>query len=137
MKSWSMKNQSLFVLLKSGRSPGDGAPARLVPASLVALVALVMAVACGPSGSGGKDATPPAECEAFDFDCKDGQQCIDSDLVCDGNQDCDTGADEEDCGGCDVGWMACDNGDCVLAAFVCDGVFNCADHSDEVGCPGP
>lgn len=94
--------------------------------------------ACGPTGDENRqDATLPADCEAYDFDCGDGDQCIDTDLVCDGTEDCDTGADEADCGDCEVGWMACDNGDCVHAAFFCDGVINCTDGSDEEDCPGP
>lgn len=101
-----------------------------------ACVLLVVLAACGPSGGNQADATLPADCDPYDFDCGDGDQCIDTDLVCDGTEDCDTGADEEDCG-CGVGWMTCDNGDCVHAAFICDGVINCTDHSDEDNCPGP
>jgi Low-density lipoprotein receptor domain class A len=106
---------------------------------VVATLAFILVAplgACGPSGDDRSDATLPADCEAFQFDCGDGVQCVDSDQICDGTEDCNTGADEADCG-CGVGWMTCDNGDCVHSAFICDGVFNCSDHSDEENCPGP
>lgn len=106
-----------------------------VSTTLAFAVALTLG-ACGPTEDKNQDATLPADCEAYDFDCGDGNQCIDTDLVCDGTDDCNTGNDESDCG-CGVGWMTCDDGGCVHAAFVCDGVFNCSDHSDEVDCPGP
>ena len=109
---------------------------RPLNAFVLAITMVALPGACGPSGNGQPDATPPAECEAYAFDCGDGVQCVKSDLVCDGTEDCNSGADEADCG-CGIGWMTCENGDCVHAAFICDGVFNCTDHSDEDNCPGP
>lgn len=106
-------------------------------AACIALVTLSALPACGPSKDTSKDATPPAECDDYQFDCGDGNQCVDADQVCDGTEDCATGNDETDCG-CGVGNWTCDDGQCIPAAFVCDGVFNCvADHSDEEDCPGP
>ncbi len=36
-------------------------------------------------------------CEGTQFSCQDGE-CIDSDMVCDGTEDCNTGLDEYNCG---------------------------------------
>ena len=101
------------------------------------LLATFAGFACGPKEGGEKvDAAPPAECEMDEFDCGDGQQCIDYSLVCDEYEDCNTGNDEANCSsGCGAGSYACDDGQCIHAAFVCDLVENCADGSDEVGCP--
>jgi hypothetical protein len=111
-------------------------PRHIINATItLALVALLGT--CGPTGDKNRqDATLAADCDPYDFDCGDGEQCVGTDVVCDGTEDCNNGADEADCG-CGVGWMTCDNGDCVHAAFICDGVYNCTDHSDEDNCPGP
>ncbi len=98
------------------------------------LLALTLS-ACGPTGDTEKDAGVPFQCEAFYFDCGDDDQCIPSNDVCDGTEDCATGADEANCGGCNPGYMPCDDGTCVPGIFICDGVHgNCPDDSDEAHC---
>ncbi len=89
---------------------------------------------CDPGGSGGQDAIPPAGCELGEFDCGTGEECIDSERVCDEVEDCSNGADERECS-CGPGLFTCDDGQCIHAAFVCDSVVNCDDGSDEADCP--
>ena len=102
----------------------------------IAILLLALATVSCASDDGGNqtDAAPPAGCVLGEFDCGDGNQCIDSDVVCDGTEDCNTGADELECG-CGAGQYRCDDGQCIHAAFVCDHVENCLDASDEQGCP--
>lgn len=91
-------------------------------------------VACNSSGPSKVDATPPAGCTLGEFDCGTGTECIDAQRVCDGNDDCSNGADEQSCG-CGAGLFQCTDGQCIPAAFVCDHVMNCSDESDENNCP--
>jgi hypothetical protein len=111
-------------------------PVAAFVATLVATLAL-LGSGCGPTDDKRRqDAIPPAGCDPYTFDCGDGEQCVESSQVCDGVQDCNTGADEEGCGGCEPGKKACDNGLCIPGIFFCDGVMgNCPDGSDEANCP--
>lgn len=64
------------------------------------------------------------------FSCGEGR-CIDSKYVCDGNINCNSGADERNCTQCAPTAVFCD-GRC---AHRCDGIARCADGADELGCP--
>ncbi|MFH2005615.1 MAG: LDL receptor domain-containing protein [bacterium] len=104
-------------------------------ASVAVLLLALMGAACAKDDGGGTpDAALPAGCVLGEFDCGDGNQCVEAEVVCDGTQDCDSGADELECG-CGAGRWQCDDGQCIHAAFVCDIVENCLDASDEQGCP--
>ncbi|XP_071889317.1 uncharacterized protein [Anas platyrhynchos] len=52
---------------------------------------------------------------------------------CDGEKDCDSGEDEENCGNvtCSAAEFTCNSGQCISKSFVCDGQGDCSDHSDE------
>ncbi|XP_026274807.1 very low-density lipoprotein receptor-like [Frankliniella occidentalis] len=64
------------------------------------------------------------------FACGEGR-CIDKKYVCDGNINCNSGADERNCTECAATAVFCE-GRC---AHRCDGIARCADGADEVGCP--
>uniref|UniRef100_A0A493T7F9 EGF-like calcium-binding domain-containing protein n=1 Tax=Anas platyrhynchos platyrhynchos TaxID=8840 RepID=A0A493T7F9_ANAPP len=52
---------------------------------------------------------------------------------CDGEMDCDSAEDEENCGivTCSAAEFTCSSGQCISKSFVCNGQDNCSDHSDE------
>ncbi|XP_041374230.1 low-density lipoprotein receptor-related protein 1-like [Gigantopelta aegis] len=85
------------------------------------------------------DYTPPSACdENFKFECKDGS-CINKRFLCDGDQDCNDGSDEDIskdgvCGNIscpDPSMFSCSNKRCIYMQFVCDGEADCTDGSDE------
>lgn len=54
---------------------------------------------------------------------------------CDGNWDCENGADEKGCGGCPSDMFICPSGrNCYSEAKRCDGVMDCLGFSDELNC---
>uniref|UniRef100_A0A493TJH3 EGF-like calcium-binding domain-containing protein n=1 Tax=Anas platyrhynchos platyrhynchos TaxID=8840 RepID=A0A493TJH3_ANAPP len=60
-------------------------------------------------------------------------QCIPVSWKCDGERDCDSGEDEENCGNvtCSAAESTCSSGQCISKSFVCNGQGDCSDHSDE------
>ncbi|XP_077334553.1 uncharacterized protein LOC143975874 [Lithobates pipiens] len=74
------------------------------------------------------------------FLCRDGKECVSLEYMCDGENDCLDGSDEEDC------TMYCKNEDffqcesstkCFEKKYRCDGVPQCPDGSDEKNCWRP
>ncbi|XP_057651724.1 basement membrane-specific heparan sulfate proteoglycan core protein-like isoform X29 [Diorhabda carinulata] len=83
------------------------------------------------SGSGA------GECRADDsVRCSDGSRVICADQVCDGIEDCDNGADEDNCGSaeCRQGEFKCDVYRCIPISQHCDGKADCTDGTDEHNC---
>uniref|UniRef100_A0A493SSL9 Uncharacterized protein n=1 Tax=Anas platyrhynchos platyrhynchos TaxID=8840 RepID=A0A493SSL9_ANAPP len=60
-------------------------------------------------------------------------QCIPVSWKCDGERDCDSGEDEENCGNVtrSAAEFTCSSGQCISKSFVCNGQGDCSDHSDE------
>ncbi|XP_047405620.1 prolow-density lipoprotein receptor-related protein 1-like [Sciurus carolinensis] len=65
-----------------------------------------------------------------------GEKCIPVTWLCNGEQECVDGTDEqceEACAGHPQAWQ-CDNGRCISISWLCDGAGDCLDGSDEVDC---
>uniref|UniRef100_A0A673TTJ8 Heparan sulfate proteoglycan 2 n=1 Tax=Suricata suricatta TaxID=37032 RepID=A0A673TTJ8_SURSU len=78
----------------------------------------------------------PVPCGLHEAMCPSGQ-CIPKDYLCDGQEDCENGSDELNCGPpppCEPNEFACGDGHCALKLWHCDGDFDCKDHTDEANC---
>nr|XP_021327248.1 low-density lipoprotein receptor-related protein 2 [Danio rerio]XP_021329685.1 low-density lipoprotein receptor-related protein 2 [Danio rerio]XP_021332074.1 low-density lipoprotein receptor-related protein 2 [Danio rerio] len=71
--------------------------------------------------------------------CEDRSGCVLNTHLCDGENDCDDGSDEDNCPTvCSVGHFQCAHGKmCIWLRQVCDGVPQCQDRSDELNCFKP
>ncbi|KAM5255351.1 SCO-spondin-like [Ctenodactylus gundi] len=71
--------------------------------------------------------------------CQESGHCVPRKWLCDNQDDCGDGSDEEGCAtpGCGEGQMSCRSGLCLPLALVCDGQDDCGDGTDEQGCLCP
>uniref|UniRef100_A0A674DT54 Low-density lipoprotein receptor-like n=1 Tax=Salmo trutta TaxID=8032 RepID=A0A674DT54_SALTR len=96
--------------------------------------------ACGESDIAAKMChTDSNTCLPTEFSCGGPlNKCISGTWHCDGQADCDNGADEKSCGkitNCTDDEFQCSNGQCIAVSFVCDKDKDCSDGSDETSCP--
>uniref|UniRef100_A0A674MKA0 Low density lipoprotein receptor-related protein 8, apolipoprotein e receptor n=1 Tax=Takifugu rubripes TaxID=31033 RepID=A0A674MKA0_TAKRU len=71
-------------------------------------------------------------CPSTDFQCRNGK-CVAPIFVCDGDDDCDDGSDEEKCSAptCGQHEFRCNDSECIPTLWSCDGDPDCKDKSDE------
>ena len=77
------------------------------------------------------------ECPPGQFPCVDSVGCVDASARCDGQHQCPTGSDEENCPateGCLVSDWTCRNRICIPKELRCNGLNDCLDNSDEEDC---
>lgn len=78
---------------------------------------------------------PPLDgkaCPSSDFQCRNGK-CVAPIFVCDGDDDCGDGSDEEKCSAptCGQHEFRCNDSECIPTLWSCDGDPDCKDRSDE------
>ena len=80
------------------------------------------------------------QCTRTEFLCQTSDTCIEYAKVCDGNNDCLDGSDENFCQNtsCDTknNEFICNDLSCIEISLRCDGRPDCPDLSDEENCPG-
>ncbi|KAL8202830.1 UNVERIFIED_CONTAM: hypothetical protein K2H54_026446 [Gekko kuhli] len=79
----------------------------------------------------------PLRCRRIEFLCRNGRECILHEYVCDGENDCTDGSDEENCSQfcSDQEMFECESGNkCIEERYRCDGFPHCPDGSDESSC---
>ncbi|TKS84303.1 Low-density lipoprotein receptor-related protein 4 [Collichthys lucidus] len=77
------------------------------------------------------------ECPPGQFPCMDTVGCVDASARCNGQIQCPTGSDEENCTameGCLESDWTCRNQICIPKELRCNGLNDCLDNSDEEDC---
>ncbi|KAI4883346.1 hypothetical protein NFI96_011192, partial [Prochilodus magdalenae] len=82
-----------------------------------------------------KQAADAKACPAKEFQCRN-RLCVAPTFVCDGDDDCGDGSDEEKCTAstastCSPHEFRCNDSECIPALWSCDGDPDCGDKSDE------
>ncbi|XP_044534907.1 SCO-spondin-like [Gracilinanus agilis] len=79
------------------------------------------------------------ECAEGAVPCQESGYCVPREWLCDNQDDCGDGSDEEGCAplGCGEGQFSCSEGRCLPSSSLCDGQVDCGDGADEHGCPCP
>ncbi|XP_016050982.1 PREDICTED: SCO-spondin [Miniopterus natalensis] len=82
---------------------------------------------------------PVPGCAEGEAPCQESGHCVPHQWLCDNQDDCGDGSDEEGCAtpGCGEGQVSCSSGHCLPLALLCDGQDDCGDGTDEQGCPCP
>lgn len=73
-------------------------------------------------------------CVEGHMSCRSGH-CLPLSLLCDGQDDCGDGTDEQGCP-CPYDSLACADGRCLPLTLLCDGHPDCPDAADEESCLG-
>ena len=81
------------------------------------------------------DSLVPSGCSDHEFKCKS-NGCIPKEWMCDKEEDCPDGSDEEiNCiPNCNPAFWQCNDGTCINKEWNCDGEMDCNDESDENDC---
>ncbi|CAL1298011.1 unnamed protein product [Larinioides sclopetarius] len=91
----------------------------------------------GLTCTGSSNYTEPSRCKEGEFECVKNLRCIDVRYLCDGDNDCGDGSDEDSSAGgkcefhCRSDQFQCDHNRCISIHWVCDGEKDCKDGSDE------
>uniref|UniRef100_A0A668AR90 Low density lipoprotein receptor-related protein 8, apolipoprotein e receptor n=1 Tax=Myripristis murdjan TaxID=586833 RepID=A0A668AR90_9TELE len=85
-----------------------------------------------PDNKAHKQGGRAGACPSKDFQCRNGK-CMAPIYVCDGDDDCGDGSDEEKCSTptCGQHEFRCNDSECIPALWSCDGDPDCKDKSDE------
>ncbi|EEC11514.1 low-density lipoprotein receptor, putative, partial [Ixodes scapularis] len=126
-----------LTTLDSGTSSTDTTPTKTAP---IVESTTSEATSESVSTTSAEPRTPPVlACRPGEFNCRDGEHCIPSALLCDGVKDCPNGLDEK-CGAlnqCEQSSVFCPSGSpdrCIGRDLLCNGRVDCTDGSDESLC---